>query len=171
MKIKGNLKSKIARFFRFLYIKLFRINDSPQRIALGFGLGVCLGIFPGTGPVAALTLAFVFKVNRASALLGALITNTWVSFITLLLAIKSGSGILGIEWQEVYNNWIYLLGNFSWRDLFKFSALKIILPVIAGYAVIGLLLGIMAYAVMLIIILRSKHKRNPKKIKRRGHGS
>lgn len=163
MRIKGSLNNKIVRLFKFLYIKLFRIHDSPQRIALGFGLGVFSGIFPGTGPVAALTLAFILKVNRASALLGALITNTWLSFITLLLAIKLGSGILNVNWQEVYNNWIHLLSNFRWAGLFKISVLKIIFPVIAGYVVIGLLLGIIAYAVTLIIILRSKHKTNPKK--------
>jgi uncharacterized protein (DUF2062 family) len=41
-KKEGN---RLQRFFKFLYLKLFRINDSPQRIALGFGAGAFMGIF------------------------------------------------------------------------------------------------------------------------------
>ena len=32
--------NKVARFFKALYLKLFRINDTPQKIAIGFGVGV-----------------------------------------------------------------------------------------------------------------------------------
>jgi uncharacterized protein (DUF2062 family) len=107
---------KISHFFRLLYIKLFKINDSPQRIALGLGLGVFLGIIPGTGPLAALFLALLFRVNRASALLGSLLTNTWLSIVTFLLAIKVGSFIMRLNWQSVY------------ADISK-----AILPLIVGY--------------------------------------
>ncbi|PIR13657.1 MAG: hypothetical protein COV50_05635, partial [Flavobacteriales bacterium CG11_big_fil_rev_8_21_14_0_20_35_7] len=63
------------------------MNDTPQRIALGLGLGSALGMLPGTGPLAALFLAVVFKVNRASAFLGSLATNIWLSLVTFLLAL------------------------------------------------------------------------------------
>jgi len=149
---------KISKFFNALYVKLFKINDSPQKIALGVGLGVFAGIFPGTGPLAALFLAFIFRVNRASALLGSLLTNTWLSFVTFLLAIKAGSAILGIRWQEVHQDWDYFLKSFNWQSLFKLSVLKVILPVITGYLVIAFCLGLLAYLVTLIIIVKIRHE-------------
>ncbi len=124
---------KRREFFRLLYIKLFKINDSPQRIALGLGLGVFAGIIPGTGPVAALFLAFIFRVNRASALLGSLLTNTWLSFVTFILAIKVGSAIMHLDWQVVRQGWI-------------------LFPVILGYFIVSFSLGILVYLVTLIIL-------------------
>ena len=71
------------KLLQFLFDKLFKINDTPQKIALGFGLGVFAGIFPGTGPVAAILLAYVFRANRASALFGSLFTNTWLNSVSI----------------------------------------------------------------------------------------
>lgn len=141
----------IQQFFNLLYTKLFGINDTPQRIALGFGLGVFLGNFPGTGPIAALFLAWALRLNRASALLGALLTNTWISFITFILSIKAGSFIMQTDWQDLLQNWLRFLKGFHWLDLLKLSVLKIILPVIFGYLVVSLFLGFIAYLMVLII--------------------
>ena len=57
---KKSLLNKIKRLAKLVYLKLFRINDSPLKIALGFGLGVFIGVMPGVGPVIALLLAFLF---------------------------------------------------------------------------------------------------------------
>lgn len=156
-----NKESKSNKFFRLphlLYIKLFKINDSPQKIALGLGLGVTLGILPGTGPVAALCLAFLLRVNRASALLGSLLTNTWLSFVTFILSIKIGSGIMKSNWQEVYKDWILFLKEFHWLDLFKLSIIKIILPVIVGYFVVAFCLGLLIYLTAIIVLTQIRHE-------------
>jgi len=151
-----NLKS-IIKFFRLLYQKLFNINDTPQRIALGAGLGVFTGIIPGTGPVAALFLAFFFRVNRVSALLGSLMTNTWLSLVTFFLSIKIGSAIYGMDWQDVYNNWILFFKDFRWMRLFKLSIFKIILPVMLGYFIVAFCLGFLVYLTTLIVLKKFKH--------------
>jgi len=149
--------SKILRLKDFFYEKLFKINDTPQRIALGLGLGVSLGILPGTGPFAALFLAVIFKVNRASALLGSLLTNTWLSFITFLLALRIGSAIFRVSWVALKNNWNVLLADFHWNYLFKASFFEIIMPVLVGYILIALSLGIFVYLVSLIVIRKIRH--------------
>ncbi len=148
--------SKILRLKDFFYEKLFKINDTPQRIALGLGLGVSLGILPGTGPLAALFLAVIFKVNRASALLGSLLTNTWLSVVTFFLALKIGSAIFKVSWIALKNNWEALLADFHWSCLFKASFFKVIMPVLAGYFLIAILLGISVYLVSLIAIKKAK---------------
>jgi uncharacterized protein (DUF2062 family) len=56
---KKTKANRIARLLKTVYLKLFRINDSPLKIALGFGLGVFVGVMPGIGPVIALLLALI----------------------------------------------------------------------------------------------------------------
>ncbi|MDP2940752.1 MAG: DUF2062 domain-containing protein [Candidatus Omnitrophota bacterium] len=160
MLTKFKSRNKLQRFFRLIYLKFFRINDTPQKIALGAGLGVFSGVLPGTGPLVALFLAFIFRVNRASALLGSLLTNTWISFLTFLLAIKAGSAILHLSWQDTRQNWAVFLKGFKWVSLFKLSALKIILPVILGYLVIAFLAGTLIYLITLFIVMSIKRRKN-----------
>lgn len=149
-------KKSISRFLRFLYLKLFRINDTPARVALGLGLGVFSGILPGTGPLAALFMAFIFRANRASALLGSLLTNTWMSFLTFVLAVRVGSGIFGINWRSLQLEWSVFLSGFQWKSMFKLPVLKIILPVMAGYFVVAFCLGVLVYLCSLILIINIK---------------
>ena len=151
--------NKFTNFFVSIYEKLFKIDDTPQRVALGFGLGVFLGIFPGTGPVAAIFLAVLFRLNRAAALIGSLLTNTWSSIIVFFLAFQLGSLIMGERWKDITRDWNSFQSSFRWADLFKFSTLKIILPVIIGYILIGLLLGFLAYLITLAIIKKVKKAR------------
>jgi len=142
----------VPGFLKKLYIKLFKINDTPQRIAAGLGVGVFLGILPGTGPLAALFLAWLLRLNRASALLGSLFTNTWLSIVTLLLSVKVGAAIMGLNWKEVREAWMLFLKDFHWLDLLRLSALNIILPVVVGYLTVAFCLGLAVYLITWIIL-------------------
>jgi uncharacterized protein (DUF2062 family) len=151
----------VKRSFGFIYQKLFLINDTPQKIALGIGLGVFAGILPGTGPLAALFLALAFRANRAAALLGSAFTNTWLSLVSFLLAVKIGSTILKVKWEDVQAGWSALIKEFSWKALSKLSLLETLLPVILGYFIIALACGLIAYIIALLIALQIK--RNSRK--------
>jgi len=156
--MKRKKSNNIPRFLKLIYLKLFRIHDTPQKIALGVGMGVFLGILPGTGPIAAIFMAFVLRVNRAAALLGSLATNTWLSIVTFFLSIKIGSSIIGVHWQDVHRNWLEFLKDFKFINLFKLTTLEIVLPVIVGYFVVSFCLGIIAYLITLNVITRIKHE-------------
>jgi len=145
-------ESAFKKIISFAFAQLFKINDSAQKIALGVGLGVFSGLMPATGPVAALFLAFVFRANRAAALLGSILTNTWLSVVTFILAIKVGSMVLSRHWQEVYQKAQGLIRDFHWVSFFKLSFLGVVLPVMIGYLVIGLCLGLISYLIVLLII-------------------
>jgi len=153
------MSNKFTGFFVSVYEKLFKIDDTPQRIALGFGLGVFLGIFPGTGPLAAIFLAVLFRLNRAAALIGSLLTNTWSSIIVLALAFQVGSLTMGVKWHDMAGDWDSFQRAFRWKDLFKFSALKVALPVLIGYIIIGLVFGLFAYIITLITVKKIKKGR------------
>ncbi|MCK9573986.1 MAG: DUF2062 domain-containing protein [Candidatus Omnitrophica bacterium] len=162
MKILNSINvQRLKRLITVLYIKLVRTNDTPQKIALGFGLGVFTGILPGTGPIAAVFLASLARVNRATALLGSLATNTWLSFVTFLMSIKIGSSIIGANWQDIKEKWSLFLNNFTFAGLFKISVLKMIFPVMLGYLVVAIFCGLLSYiAAILILSIRRKSRLN-----------
>lgn len=146
-----------------LYTVFFKSNDSANKISLGFGLGVFLGVFPSTGPAAALFLAIFLRLNKASALAGSLLTNTWISIVTFLLAVKTGSRLVGIDWHLVNDQ---LTANFhkeGWLELFKISSFKILFPLVLGYIVIGLLMGLFAYLAAFLAI--KALKKRPSKLR------
>jgi uncharacterized protein (DUF2062 family) len=143
---------KVARFFRYIYLKLFRINDSPQRIAIGVGVGVCLGVLPGTGPVAALAAAFVLRVNRAAALIGSILTNTWLSIPVFFVAVKTGAMLTGVRYGDVHAKWHVFVKDFHFKDLLNISAYQIILPVTVGYLVVSFCIGVIAYIIALVLL-------------------
>ncbi|OGX15206.1 MAG: hypothetical protein A2166_00245 [Omnitrophica WOR_2 bacterium RBG_13_41_10] len=148
----------MPRFLKLLYLKLFRIHDTPQKIAGGLGLGVFMGILPGTGPLAALVLSLLLKVNRAAALLGSLITNTWLSIVTFLLAVKIGGRIMNLDWHKLQEQWLHLLKNFHWASLFQPSVIGITVPVIIGYFIIAFCLGLAVYLIALLVLTITKKK-------------
>lgn len=147
------------KFFLSLYQRLFKINDTPQRVALGLGIGVFSGILPGTGPIAALFLASAFSANRASALLGSLLTNTWLSFVTFFLSLKLGSSIMKVNPLDVYASWELFLKNFHWLNLLKLSSLKLVLPLLLGYFIVAVSLGSLLYIITLLILVKIKYAR------------
>lgn len=148
----------IPKFIKLFLQKLFLINDTPQKIALGAGLGVFTGIMPGMGPLIALFLSFIFRANRAGAVIASFATNTWLSILTFLLSVKIGSAIMGLNWRVIYYQWIELLRHFHWRNLFKTSLLETILPIVTGYLILGLIAGVIVY-ISTLIILNIKRKR------------
>lgn len=156
---KRKITDKFRRVLKFIYIKLFRINDSPQKIALGFALGVFIGVMPVMGPTDAFLLSLLFRLNRASALLGCLLTNTWTTVLTFILAVKTGSAIMKVNWHSVYAATQQLLIKFHWLDLLKLSALKILLPVIIGYIIISLAFAFLSYLAVWIVVSRIKLKK------------
>lgn len=155
---------RIKRFFRAFYLKIFRINDSPQKIAIGLGLGVFLGVMPGTGIVASLAVAFIFRVNRAAALLGSIFTNTWLSIPVFLLAVKIGSLVTGSGYDSIKSAWSTFLKEFHWAKLMEISVYKIIFPIMIGYLVVSVFIGGLAYFIALVLINRINKRKNEKKI-------
>lgn len=153
-----DISSRILRFFKLIYLKLFKINDTPQKIAVGLGLGVFFGTMPGMGPLAALFFAFILRVNRAGALLGSLLTNTWLSIPTFLVSVKVGSIVTGMSYKDIHEGWHSLIKNFKWAALFELSGYKIILPVVAGYIIVSFVIGFLAYIIALALFTYSKKK-------------
>lgn len=162
-KKKGN---RLSRFFRYIYLRLFRSNDSPQKLALGLALGVFLGIVPGTGPIAAIVLAGALRISVISAFLGSIAVNTWLSIVTFILSIKVGAFVMCMKWQDVYDHWTALIQNFHWKNLFHTAVIKTVLPVFVGNLIVAFIIGFLVYFVMFFILSHARIKRARRRSRR-----
>lgn len=139
---------KVKRAFKkltILFKHLFTLNDDPHDLALGFGLGVFLGILPGTGPLAALICAQFLHLNRAAAFFGALLTNTWFSLVILGLSAHVGAKIMAVNLAELTQSIQAAFHPFHFGNLFKLSFAKVILPLFTGFAIVSIACGLLAY--------------------------
>lgn len=69
-------KSTLARWTE----KLLHVNDTPERTAAAFGMGVALGFSPflGLHTAIALVLAFAFNLNRVAVVIGVYLHLPWI---------------------------------------------------------------------------------------------
>jgi uncharacterized protein (DUF2062 family) len=137
---------------------LLGINDSAHRVALGMGLGLFLGVLPGTGPIAAIVCAFVIRANRAAALAGALVVNTWINVLTFPLAIAIGAFLFRIEPAGIVREWSAATRPFVWKTFLSFLLHDAVLALVTGYMVIGLALAGIGYAVTYAIVKKARGK-------------
>ncbi len=145
--------NKIKTWFRSVYHQIVQIKDTPHRKAMGLALGVFMGIFPGVGPLAALAASFIFRVNRVAALLGSVVTNTWLSVVTLGFAIKIGSLLMGEDVQKIQSQWQDLVKDFRWETLKKGPILDALSSVILGFIIVSAVLAVGVYIVALGVLM------------------
>ncbi|PMQ02465.1 MAG: hypothetical protein CBR30_02150 [Dictyoglomus sp. NZ13-RE01] len=136
-------KRSLKRFLRYLYIRLIRINDSPEKIAMGFSVGVFIGIFPtfGFGGILALLLAKAFKLNYISAIIGTFIMNYFTSPIFWSLSYFVGSLLLEgkLDFTVFKNGHIksfavtYLIGNLIVSFLFSVLSYFVVKKIVISY--------------------------------------
>jgi len=124
-----NLPQRFGRLAKLIYVHLVRIDATPHQAALGFAVGVVLGIIPsfGFGALFAVLLSLIFRINKAAAILGSLIMNpiTTVPFWTASAFI--GALITGADYRVVlaaarsgaifrslsYSTCVYMAGNLT----------------------------------------------------------
>ncbi len=147
---------RFKKWLKSLYHQLVEINDTPHRKAMGLALGVFLGIFPGAGPVAALLFAILSRVNRAAALLGSVLTNTWLSIVTLGLAIQVGTWLTGEDGRQIQSSWNGLISDFSWQKLTQGSIIHAVYCALLGFVLISFGIAVVVYFAALFILRKYK---------------
>lgn len=148
-----NLKIKFKKFF----LKFLLINDSPQRIAGGTAIGVFLGIVPGEGLTAAIIISSLLKLNRLSAMAGAIAFNMWSTFVILPLAAIVGAFLFNKNSQELMDNFnsnYHLIGYKVF--LSKIIFFDLALPLAIGFILTAGIISAIFYFV--IFYLLKNHK-------------
>jgi hypothetical protein len=94
---------RLKRRIKLAYLRIIRMGDPPERIAMGAAIGVFSGIAPTFGAAAPLAFAaaFVLKANKTAAVLGSFIMNPLTSTFFWSFSIILGSVILGENPQSI----------------------------------------------------------------------
>ena len=97
--------TKLPWWKRF-YGQLVLLNDTPERIAGGFAIGVFIGVAPtfGLGLLLSAGLARLFKCNMAAGVVGSMAGAPPVIPLIWLASAWVGAHVLGLDWQVLYSH-------------------------------------------------------------------
>lgn len=149
-------KMKPGRWIRYIYLKVKRMKDNPQKLARGLALGVFLNFLPtfGTGIFIALVVARFVRANAFLACSASLATK-WCIPLLYALNLKVGQMLLGMPSETLTTIWV------------KISALDLsgILTLGKPFIVGSLLNSVVGSGVMYLVFLSILPvlKRNPVK--------
>jgi len=142
------------RVVRYYWLKLLRLQDSPERIALGIAIGVFINFTPFLGfhTIMALLAFFVFPINRFATIVTVWVNTPWTVPFFLALDYQLGSWLLGIkvDWQA-----------FNFDNLSSLMALgqEVFLTLMTGGMLLGIVCAIAIYYPSLYLIRLYRHRR------------
>lgn len=152
---------RCRRTFRYIYLRLVRMGGNPVRIALGFSLGVFLGVFPtfGIGIPLSLLLASAFRWNRVSAVLGSLVMNPLTTPFFWTLSGTVGAAIFRTDAGRLLSN---IQSGERLRSLTAGAMIYL-----AGNTIVAVITAVTAYFLALRAVLLYRRKRMERRQKRK----
>jgi len=136
--------------FRTQLINILHLQESPQRTALAFAIGVFIAFAPhyGLHTVSVVLCAWAFRLNYLVVFLGALVNNPWTIIPILGGSLYTGFALFGMP----------PTASFDWGDIQLENLYGIIsqylLPFIVGGCILGVLGALLAYPIMLYTLRR-----------------
>jgi len=136
-----------------------RVDDTPDRVAFAFALGIFIAFFPllGIHIALALSLAYVLRLSRVAVLAGTLVSNPWTLAPMLTAGTLVGCGLLGVTPTSLGTIDWSLSGRAFYDSLFAGLA-PILLPFVVGNLVLGLASGIVAFVVIRALLVARRAK-------------
>jgi uncharacterized protein (DUF2062 family) len=131
---------------------IFQLNDSPNKLALAFALGVFIAFSPTIGlhTISCFVFAWMFRLNKVVVLFTAtLVNNPWTIVPLFGFCLWFGTVITGSE---------IAIPQIAWNELTVTSAYLILKPYlwsfIAGTVVLGVVAAILSYFVIFWVVVR-----------------
>jgi len=92
-------RSRVYNALRKVYDRLVKIRGEPREVALGFALGIFIGMSPTIGFQTAIAVFFasILKWNKISAAVGVWISNPLTAPFIYGITYLIGANLLGIE--------------------------------------------------------------------------
>jgi uncharacterized protein (DUF2062 family) len=153
------IRKKIENSLRYL----LSFNESPERLALTFALGVFLTFTPlvGLHTLIGLAIAFMFGLNRVAMLFGLFINTPWtlVPYYTAsaylggwLIGFPEGVSLPEFGWSQLLDGdyWLQLLHQ--WR---------LLLPMALGSTILAVLGAVLSYPLALVVLKRARISLKP----------
>jgi len=141
--IKSFQKQNLAGIFRRLYERFIMIRGEPREVALGFALGIFIGMTPTVGvqtPIA-IFFAALFKWSKLSAAIGVWISNPFTVPIIYGVTYITGAKLLNLD--PVFN--MPLSPTWSTLKAMLQKAPRAFGAMTVGGAILGLPLAIFSY--------------------------
>jgi uncharacterized protein (DUF2062 family) len=141
--IRRKKKDNLQNGLRRAYERFVKIRGRPREIALGFALGIFIGMTPTMGiqmPIAVF-FAAMLRWSKISAAFGVWITNPFTSPFVYGLTYIAGAKLLGLKVTMT------LPDDFTWsivREMLK-NAPVIFGALTVGGIIIGLPLAVLSY--------------------------
>ena len=147
-------RNKIVRSLKRLYDRFLRIRGEPRYIALGFALGLFIGMSPTMGiqTYIAIFFAALLKWNKISAAIGVWISNPVTFPVIYSFTYITGAKLLGIK------NAIHPPGDLE-QSISAFAKLiqkapEVIWALILGGIILGIPVAVAGYYIAYTAVLR-----------------
>lgn len=141
--------SRLRAHFR----ALLQLEDTPNRVALAFGIGIFIAFFPilGIHTALALLVAVVFRLSKVAILTGAWTNNPWTIGPMFITGTLVGCELLGVSADGLHGMDWSLRGQAFYEAFFE-SLRPLVLPFLLGNLLVGLVVGAAAYLVLRVVL-------------------
>lgn len=141
---KQKLKKELHwRRLKILMKRAFLTNDSPEKLARGFAIGVFWGVLPtfGFAILFSLPTSILFRANRLTAIIGTFVSNPFTIPFYML-------------WATEIGNFILRAGRltFSWDILNLNRLLSLSKSLLVGSIVLATSMALVSYGALILII-------------------
>ncbi|QPD03418.1 MAG: hypothetical protein Nkreftii_001192 [Candidatus Nitrospira kreftii] len=142
-----------TRSFRALLRQVLHLQESPQRTALAFALGIFIAFSPAYGLHTAMVAlcTWLFGLNFLALLAGAFVNNPWT--IIPILGVTYWTGALLLGRTDV--------PTFDWHDLSFSGIYDQVLPYAGPFVLGGLVLSVLgallSYPVAYFFLVKYRH--------------
>jgi len=148
--VANMVRGPVSNYLR----RLLALDETPERVALAFALGVFLAFSPllGLHTILALSISFAFGLSRPAILIGVFVNNPWtiVPIYTagaylgwILFGFPASRTLPDFHWSNLWH-----LG--FWRDLLSNGA--VLKPLILGSTILSVIAALISYPVALWIV-------------------
>lgn len=145
----------MKRYTRDRIKSIFKLEDSPKRIASAFSLGIFIAFSPAIGlhTISCFFFAWLFRLNKLVVFTAAFINNPWTIVPMYGFCLWLGVKITGSE---------ITTPQIAWNELTAASAYLILKPYfwsfIAGTLVVGVAAAIISYFFIYWVVVRYRNK-------------
>ncbi|BBO78390.1 hypothetical protein DSCW_58070 [Desulfosarcina widdelii] len=149
----------LSKYVRRIYDRFIKLKEAPQEIALGFALGLMIGMTPFLGAhfAACIALASILGWSKIAAMVGVNITNVFTAPLIYPVNYWVGARLVGVS-NGV--RWPAAFTAEEMINLIKQSPL-VLVDLCAGGLILGLPLAFAGYMVALRAVRLYRRRRSP----------
>lgn len=143
--------------------RLLALDDSPERTALAFAIGVFIAFSPflGLHTILATLIAFAFRFNKIAIYAGTFINNPFLTLVPIIILSYVLGAVLTGQPLRLPHRSLELLANPHltsgdyWRTLWT-QAREIVVPFAVGGMILSVVCSLVSYPLTLRFLRRNK---------------